>query len=154
VFLFDEIDGSLAGAVIAFNAALANRVADFPCGQREAHPDFIAVAAANTYGHGATRDYVGRNPLDGATLDRFGFIAMDYDEHIENAMTDNTEWLNRVRSVRKATRSLSLQHIISPRATQKGAKFLAAGMAQEKVEQMYLWKGLDQPTIDKIEAAA
>jgi hypothetical protein len=86
VFLFDEMDGSLPAATLAFNAATANRVFDFPDGTHEAHPDFIALAACNTYGNGASRQYVGRNQLDAATLDRYATLEWNYDEALEAAI--------------------------------------------------------------------
>ena len=84
LFLFDEVDASSANALLAFNAALANGWADFPDGQVKRHPDFVCIAAANTYGSGADRQYVGRNQLDAASLDRFAVVDMDYDEGNEH----------------------------------------------------------------------
>lgn len=84
LFLFDEVDASSAQALLAFNAALANGWADFPDGKVEKHPDFVCLAAANTYGSGADRLYVGRNQLDAASLDRFAVVDMDYDESNEH----------------------------------------------------------------------
>jgi len=71
LFLFDEIDASLPNAVLAFNAALANGYADFPDGMVKRHPRFACIAAANTFGMGADRIYVGRNQLDGADAGPF-----------------------------------------------------------------------------------
>lgn len=75
LYLFDEVDASLPGALLAFNAALANGYCDFPDGMVKRHRDFHCIAAANTYGLGADRQYVGRNQLDAASLDRFVFMA-------------------------------------------------------------------------------
>jgi len=86
VFLFDEIDASMPQALLAFNAALANGHADFPTGNFKRHPDFRCIAAANTFGRGSSRLYVGRNQLDAASLDRFVTIALDYDTRLEAAM--------------------------------------------------------------------
>ena len=71
LFLFDEIDASMPGAILAFNAALANNFMDFPDKKVPRHKDFYCIAAANTFGSGADRQYVGRNQLDAASLDRF-----------------------------------------------------------------------------------
>ena len=117
LFLFDEIDGSLPGAILAFNAALANGQADFPDGSVQRHPDFRVVAAANTYGLGADRQYVGRNQLDAASLDRFVMIEMGYDEVLERALTGNDAWFERVLAVRKAVTSAKVRAIVSPRAS-------------------------------------
>lgn len=156
VFLFDEIDASMPGAVMPFNAALANGHCDFPDGCIEKHPNFYAIAAANTFGTGATREYVGRNQLDAATLDRFSFIELPYDEVMETAIAKeiNPEhgeiFARRVQAIRKAIQTLKIRHVVSPRATYVGAARLKAGASQSAIEAQKIWKGLDQSTIERI----
>ena len=52
------------------------------------------IAAGNTTGAGADMKFVGRNQLDGATLDRFVFVFWEYDEDFEVhvAGDDQREW--------------------------------------------------------------
>jgi hypothetical protein len=52
------------------------------------HKTFRLVLAANTWGTGATRQYVGRNQLDASTLDRFclATIFVTYDESLESSL--------------------------------------------------------------------
>ena len=74
--------------MLALNSALANGFAAFP-DQAEpvkAHVDFIPVVAANTYGRGADRLYIGANQLDASTLDRFAVLSWDYDETLERSL--------------------------------------------------------------------
>lgn len=143
VFLFDEVDASDADALTAFNAALAGKLADFPDGVVARHPDFVAIAAGNTFGRGADRQYVGRNQLDAATLDRFQVYEVDYDEQLEIKLAGNEEWTKYVQRVRHAIDAEKVRHVVSPRASIAGAKLLAAGMARAKVEEACIWKGLD-----------
>ncbi len=150
LFLFDEIDGSFPQAVLAFNAALANDSMDFPDKNVPRNEKFYCIAAANTIGLGANRQYVGRNQLDAASLDRFVFIEWDYDENLERKVAGNDEWFEYVLKVRKVIDKLNLRHIVSPRASFFGAKLLTNGFSQEDVEKMVLWKGMDRATIDKI----
>lgn len=150
LFLFDEVDASLPGAVLSFNSALANGYMDFPDACVPKHKDFYAIAAANTYWNGATREYVGRNQLDGATLDRFAFITMDYDEEMEKLISSDQTWVNYVQRVRKEVRRLKLRHIVSPRASIMGSKLLEAGSSEAETCRLSLWKGLDQTQVDKI----
>lgn len=154
LFLFDEVDASSAGAMMAFNAALANGRADFPDGVIERHKDFRCIAAANTFGRGADRIYVGRNALDGATLDRFVVIDFDYDEALETALAgeDMTSWVRRVQAIRKAVFKLKLRFVVSPRASIFGSRLLRAGMGQKMVEEMVIWKGMDKEARTKINA--
>src|SRR4029077_13513437 len=84
VYLFDEVDASMPSAVLASNASMRNGEYDFPDGTIDRHKDFYCFAAANTFGLGASDDYVGRMKQDAAFLDRFPSIYLDYDETLEN----------------------------------------------------------------------
>ena len=154
VFLFDEVDSSDASALVAFNAALEQPQTDFPDGMVKRHPDFVAIAAGNTYGRGADRVYVGRTQLDGATLDRFTVWNLDYDEDLERALAGNDTWVDRVQALRAAALRLGIRHIISPRASYKGAAQLAAGFTRTQVEDMTVFKGLDPAQVRKIRETA
>jgi len=83
VFLIDEIDAGNAGVLTSINSATSNGFCSFPDGMIKKHDDFICIAAANTFGNGANKMFVGRNVLDGATKNRFIFINMDYDKQLE-----------------------------------------------------------------------
>lgn len=140
LYLFDEIDASMASAIIAFNAAIANKIMYFPNGETvKAHKDFRVIAAANTNGLGATSNYK-RNALDGATLDRFCRIKLEIDTSLEKRMakaefariggTDDTlidDWLDTVQDARKAAKKARIDVIISPRSSVTGAGILAMG---------------------------
>lgn len=152
VFLFDEIDASSAQALLAFNAIAANDLAAFPCGTVKRHEDFVIIAAANTFGNGADAQYVGRAQLDAATLDRFAFVPMDYDEKLELAIASNDEWTRHVQTFRKAVRELGLRHVVSPRASVKGGKLLSAGLSWDDVEAMVLTRGLSALDVEKIKS--
>tara|TARA_R100000995_G_scaffold4135_1_gene2168 strand:+ start:3358 stop:4578 length:1221 start_codon:yes stop_codon:yes gene_type:complete len=145
VFLFDEMDASHPNALVSFNQALDIQVgmeAPFPCGMVRKHKNFKAIASANTVGHGASRQYIGRNKLDGATLDRFAEIDMRYDEKIERAIAQNDKWVTEVRTVRAIAEEKKMAYIISPRASIKGAMLLRSGMNIDKVRNMRLYKGM------------
>jgi len=92
VFLFDEIDAADSNILLIVNSALANGHFSNPqTGEEIArHPDFIPLAAANTMGLGGGRDYVGRERLDAATLDRWsaGRIRVELDEALETELAE------------------------------------------------------------------
>ena len=144
VFGFDEVDASDPDALTAFNSALANGYCPFPDGLVKRHKDFVAIAAGNTFGRGADRQYVGRNQLDAATLDRFAVFEIDYDEQLERELVPDRDWVARVQRVRRAMEEEKVRHIVSPRASISGAKLLAAGMNRDTVEEAVIWKGLDE----------
>ncbi len=178
VFLFDEIDGSLPGALLAFNSALANDWYDFPDANIKRHDDFRVIAGANTFGTGADRQYVGRNQLDAASLDRYAVLDWGYDEALEAAMIGADapkgtpvprsieplpaervqavafQWVERVRKVRSAVNELKVRHVVSPRATVNGSRLLAAGFTWAEAEDAVIWKGLDADTRGKVIAKA
>ena len=130
VLLLDEMDAANPGVLTTLNAALANGHYTFPDGvEVERHPDFRCVAAGNTFGGGESRVYVGRNQLDGASLDRFANVPMDYDEDAEFhwAGLDQRDWVSYVQRLRHAAQDAAMRVIISPRASIAGAKLLRAG---------------------------
>jgi len=140
LFLMDEIDAGNSNVLIVINSALSNGFCAFPDGMVRAHPDFRFVAAANTYGKGADRNYVGRNQLDAATLDRFVTLDWDIDEALETQLisgyTHGSRWHKVVKGLRQVVSDHSYRLIISPRATLKGASMLELGISFEQVVKM------------------
>ncbi len=121
VFLLDEVDAADENVLLAINSALANGFMNVPNRpeqpRAERHPDFICIAAANTWGTGADRKYVGRNRLDGATLDRFriGVVPMDYDATLERTLCPDVDLLNRLHRYRERIRANKLERDLSTR---------------------------------------
>jgi len=150
VFILDEIDNGNANVISVLNSALANGSCAFADGMVKRHEDFRLVATANTHGLGANAQYVGRCQLDAATLDRFAFISWDYDEEMEKEIASNADWCKRVIALRHSAQALKSRIVISPRATFSGEKLLAAGMAQDKVEDLTIWGGSSSEEKKKI----
>jgi hypothetical protein len=175
VFLFDEMDGSLPGAVLPFNSANANRMMDFADGTHKAHEHYLGIAACNTFGRGADRQYVGRFQQDAAVLDRFAVMEWPYDPALEAALVgapkpltapepvtvsriedqgtaqrEASRWLTHVQIIREKIEKAKLRHIVSPRATVTGAKLLAAGWPWKEVEEAVIYKGLDADSRAKL----
>lgn len=152
VFLMDEIDAGNPNVLTVINAMLSNRVASFPDRMVERHENFIFVGAGNTYGHGGDIQYVGRNQIDAATLDRFVLVKFDYDEELENTFTDNSEWLKTVRSIRTAAGRLKEKLIVSPRAVIKGSRMLSLGFNIDDCLDMLIYRGISKDIRDRVEA--
>ena len=152
--MFDELDRWSNGAVLFLQSATSNAFCDFPDQRIQAHPDFYVIAAGNTHLGGGDRLYCGANQLDAAFVDRFIFIEVDYDEGLELQISENEAWTRRVQKLRRAAASLNMRVVISPRASIKGGKLLAAGMAWPKVEEMTIWQGMNKEQRAKIEQAA
>ena len=152
IFMLDEMDASIPEVLVILNAAIANRYFDFPApiGYVEAHPDFRVVAAGNTTGQGANFEYVGRNQLDGASLDRFAIVKVDYSKTIENAVSaGNTEIADFCRDFRKAAMKAGLNIIVSYRAIGRLAKMTQILDTEEALETCLL-KGIEKDDINMI----
>lgn len=153
VFLLDEGDASNASALLFINAAISNGWCLFPDGRVTRHDDFICIVAANTYGRGHTRKYIGRAKLDGAFLDRFAMLDIDYDEALETILAGNKDWCKYVQAIRAVILDTELEAIVSPRATYKGSKMLARGRSWEDVAKAYIWKGMNAEDRRTVEAS-
>lgn len=153
VYLMDEMDRSDPAVVLALNSALANGFMAFPDKSEpvRAHADFIPIVAANTFGRGADRLYVGANQMDAATLDRFAPLAWDYDEALERAITGDDAWVSYVQAARNAAATHKIRHVISPRASMGGANLRRAGLPFDLVADATIWKGLDTEQRARIE---
>lgn len=145
LLMVDEADTSDPGAFKWINTAIANGYAVFPDNPNPIprHADFRIVIAANTYGTGADRVYVGANQLDASTLDRFVFIDFSYDEELEKLVSGDIKWTEKVQKIRSAAKEEKARVVISPRASINGAKLLAIGWSEELVKERTIWKGMD-----------
>lgn len=154
LLLIDEIDGSEPDAALAIHP-MDNGHMTFPdCPTPIArHPDFRLIVAANTYGKGADRQYVGRTQLDAATLNRFVFFEFNYDESLELAIAGDTDWTRHVQKARKAIESLKIRHVVSPRNAIDGNDLLAQGFEWSEVESMALWQGMSDADIARVRSA-
>jgi hypothetical protein len=137
VYLFDEVDASDNIALLALNAALANGTATFPDGQVQRHIDCIIIATANTWGLGATADYVGRSKIDAAFLARFpGRLPWGYDSALEVAISGNAAFARRVIDARERARTHGIKVIIDPRASIAGSAYIANGFSSDEAADM------------------
>jgi cobaltochelatase CobS len=160
VYVADEIDNWDPSALVALNSALANGWISTPIGLIRRHPDCCIIAGANTWGYGATNDYVGRNKLDAATINRFPTkIDWPIDTKLEFAVAHNmagavgTAWCKVVQSARKHARDAGLEIIYSPRNTFDGIALLTNGFTVHEVVEMNLLAGLDKDQCNAMDRA-
>lgn len=157
ILLMDEIDASGAGALTYVNAILANSHAAFPSDKgdlvvSDKHPDFRVIAAANTYGHGGNRMYVGRQQLDAATLDRFVGIDWEYDTDLEQAIAGKQlEYLMYIWKLRKTCDALGIRAVFGTRKVIHGVKALNAGWDMARVNRSIVFFGISADDRAKLE---
>jgi hypothetical protein len=160
VFLLDEVDNGNPNVLNVLNSALANDSMAFADGMVSRHPNFVAIATANTYGNGATAEYVGRNPIDKAFLNRFATIDIEIDERVEDAMLNSVGlaldvsrlWITAIRKARTNVFANNLRVIVSPRNTLNGAKQIGSGMTPTKAFATQITAGLKPEQFDKVMA--
>jgi hypothetical protein len=151
IYVADEIDSWHPQALLALNAALANGVASFPDGIFRRHPDCIVIACANTWGHGATHEYVGRAKLDAASLDRF-FPKIEWktDEKLETEIARQMAgeigiiWAKFVQGHRRRVSEQGLRVVVTPRMTFAGISLLLQDFTAGEVVEMTAQAGLSQ----------
>ena len=150
--LLDELDSWSAEATLCLNAALANGEISLPTGEIVSrHDDFACVGAGNTWGAGATAEFVGRNRLDAAFLSRFPTkLAWGYDEKLESAICGNPAWAAQVQRARKKAATQGLKVIIDPRVTMAGAAHIAAGFTAQEAAQMTYLAGLTEAQVSML----
>ena len=140
LFLLDEIDAANPNVILILNECLSsphlsipNRM-DKPYAKK--HEDFYFACNANTWGTGPNMEYVGRNRLDSAFLDRFigSTIELDYDNRVEGEIAKSylgaeeaKPVLKRYWSIRKKLTEMNIRRIWSTRGLEKMCRALAAG---------------------------
>lgn len=158
VVLLDEIDASNPAVLVAINIVASARIGEavtFPNGENvPRHKDFILIAGANTFGDGASDEYVGREQLDAATLDRFAVVDWQYDELLEFTAAGRDkigiDWTKFVQRVRKAATNARVEFLVTPRASINGAALLRDGMDRKTVEALTVWKGISPDALNAI----
>ena len=91
--------------------------------------------------------------MDGATIDRFSFVYIDYDENLEKQLCEIKEWCDYVQQIRKSSREFNMPIVVSTRAIISGAKLLKSGMSVDNACKKLIWRGLPPSDIEKIKGS-
>ena len=144
VWLFDEADAADSNALLVINSATSNGEMAVPLRRdnpvAKKHDDFICLCAANTFGNGADRMYVGRNQQDAAWLDRFnmGTVEMDYDERIERMLCPDANLLDTIHGWRNEIRMHKLRRVCSTRFIKSAYKMhTQKGWGLDKISEKF-----------------
>lgn len=151
--LLDEMDASNPNVLSIINNMLSNEQFYFPDGLVKKNEDFKCICAMNSNGRGSEIIYTKSQRLDASTLDRFVFIKIDIDEDLERKLTDNDNWYKRVLKFREVIKTVCNDDVvIGSRAMYDGADLLEAGFSQSDVEDMVIFKGIDEDVVDTIKS--
>ena len=133
LWLHDEFDAFDPNVQVSLNAGLSdggkfsvpNRM-DNPTATR--HKDFVCILACNTFGDGPDRMYVGRNPMDATTKDRFVVIEMKYDRELERelvtAILGSADFAERMWRIRDNVQEARMERVVSTRMIERAATIL------------------------------
>ncbi|QHG90193.1 AAA family ATPase [Malacoplasma iowae] len=154
LFLFDEMDASNPEALIIINSALANKFLDFPNGRVTAHEKFRLIAAGNTNGLDIGAGFTARQQLDIATLDRFVFLEMPYDEKLEERFArgyvNGKHYFDRFIMARRIAQPEKLPIICSTRALILGLRLTQPLTTKSGIKSLnFSWKEAFEMTILK-----
>lgn len=165
VFLLDEMDSADPNVLLVINSALANGRLSVPARHDKPiatrHADFALIAACNTFGRGADRQYVGRSQLDESTLDRFriGVVSVDYCEKLERRLftaiageaDDAIEILSALWGYRAGVLNNRLERCVSTRFVISAAKAYCRGRDLDYIESK-LFSGWRDDEVRKVKA--
>jgi hypothetical protein len=142
----DEADAFDSNMVMVANMPLSNHSMyvhirrDNPEVHRGENVYFMATA--NTYGTGANPIYAGRNQLDGATLDRFIIVSVDYDKRLEESIAAagglTAAETAGIWELRDRCREAQVRRIIGTRAFQKASVMKARGESWREIRDRLL----------------
>ncbi|MDE6592801.1 MAG: AAA family ATPase [Oscillospiraceae bacterium] len=104
----DEFDNSNSRAAVKLNSFMSGgKEASycFPNGERvKRHPNFRIIAAGNTAGSGADRNYSTREKIEESVAQRFTAMYVNYDNRLEGRILEKyPEWFGFACAFRRAT---------------------------------------------------
>ncbi len=149
LFFFDEFDASSPDAAVQMNSLLANGYLTFANSETvHMNDNFYVICAGNTMGTGADMIYTGRNVIDGATLDRFVLVHMDYDTNLETALCPDDELKQFIYDIRKSAKKNNVNAIVGMRCLINAYDLEQIGMDKQDIVWSAIVKAMGQDDIN------
>lgn len=166
--VLDEMDNSNEN-VIMYSKALPTGYIEMPYGRQRINRKLKVMATMNTWGQGATREYVGRCAQDAALLNEFCFVEWNYDIEFEwallqaefNMFDKQTEYkledMRRLLDIfimmRKKADEQKVRCIISTRNIIQVARLLLTNQkwAINTALKMSIYKGMKDEDIKRVQ---
>lgn len=147
VIIIDEFTALDPAVAQIVNSALANGYIQTTTGQVFRHPECIIIATSNTFGTGASRQYVANNQLDASTIDRFvgGIIEVDYSSKYESQF--DSEVVAYVNKIRNIIKHHDIRRVASTRMIITGCKLKNAHMSDWKDLLIVNWTKAEKELI-------
>lgn len=149
IILIDEMTALDPAVGQVLNAALANDEIETTTGLVSRNPECIIIATSNTFGSGASRQYVANNQLDASTIDRFigGIIEVDYSVDYENQY--DVDVVNYVWKLRECIKACNIRRIASTRMIQSGTRMKKAYFKNWKDMLICNWTDTEREMVKK-----
>jgi len=148
--VFDELDASAPEAVVAFNGMTDGQgVYTFPNGMQKKHADYRAIACMNTFGNGASAEYVGRFRQDAAAMNRYIRVLIDYDTDLEITLVSD-DIATRGHAIRASAERLGIKHIVSTRSLVYAETMRKFGATRKEIDRDCLFAGLTDETVKQL----
>lgn len=149
IILIDEMTALDPTVGQVLNAALANDEIETTTGLVSRNPECIIIATSNTFGSGASRQYVANNQLDASTIDRFigGIIEVDYSVDYESQY--DVDVVNYVWKLRECIKACNIRRIASTRMIQSGTRMKKAYFKNWKDMLICNWTDTEREMVKK-----
>lgn len=149
IILIDEMTALDPAVGQVLNAALANDEIETTTGLVSRNPECIIIATSNTFGSGASRQYVANNQLDASTIDRFigGIIEVDYSVDYESQY--DVDVANYVWKLRECIKACNIRRIASTRMIQSGTRMKKAYFKNWKDMLICNWTDTEREMVKK-----
>lgn len=149
IILIDEMTALDPAVGQVLNAALANDEIETTTSLVSRNPECIIIATSNTFGSGASRQYVANNQLDASTIDRFigGIIEVDYSVDYESQY--DVDVVNYVWKLRECIKACNIRRIASTRMIQSGTRMKKAYFKNWKDMLICNWTDTEREMVKK-----
>lgn len=149
IILIDEMTALDPAVGQVLNAALANDEIETTTGLVSRNPECIIIATSNTFGSGASRQYVANNQLDASTIDRFigGIIEVDYSVDYESQY--DVDVVNYIWKLRECIKACNIRRIASTRMIQSGTRMKKAYFKNWKDMLICNWTDTEREMVKK-----
>lgn len=149
----EECDTVNSGVLAEINNILSQDIYSFPDATVKKHKDFQLICCANSNGQNNDIKYCKAQQMDASIRDRFIFINVEFEPELAKELTNNDDWFNRVMKFREVSKQVcGDDFVVGMRAMIDGADLLEAGFSQSEVEDMVIYKGIDEDVIDSIKS--
>lgn len=153
VVLLDEVFSADSDVNNGLNSILESGARSImtPIGQIDVHKECYIVATANTSGRSLSNKYTGANVADGALVDRFTEVKMDYNVKVEEQMlmelndtNVETYFQSNLTKLRKNIRANNIFFDASTRRLIRAIKLYKAGLSSERAFELSFLQTLSQ----------